>query len=298
MGRLVKIAGYATVAIAILYSGYWFFAASFIKTRINLALSQETSITKLDLGEITVTGFPRNFDINVRDFSVNHDVSFHWSTPGARLTAASLDPTKLDIDLSRPHAIGGRWGDMVLETARAQVIALFGKTYPLPLQDLRFALEGAKLSHANGLGLAAEKIIAVIKNRAGEDPGVYRIETEITGADFSKILPDNPQSYHRFGPIVGVADVFFTSGWSAGDLTAPLPAFRGATLQKLSASFGNSDLNLDGTLQISSDGTVSGEVTVTISQWRELLTFAKFIGKIDEDGEEIFSESKLVKLKL
>lgn len=290
MSRLVKIAGYATVAIAILYSGYWFFAASFIKTRIDLALSQETPIARLDLGEITVTGFPKNFDVNLRDLSVTHDTSFHWSTSEARLSAASLDPTRLDIDLSRPHAIGGRWGDVVLDTERAQVIALFGKTAQLPLQDLRFALESAKLSHASGQGLAAEKVISVIRNREGEDPGVYRIETEITGADISKILPDLPVIYHRLGPVVGVADVFFTSGWSVGDLTASLPAFRGAILQKLSASFGNSDLSLDGTLQVSPDANISGEVTLTITKWRELLQLAKLIGKIDEDGQEIFAE--------
>ena len=290
MKRMVKIAGYAAIAIAIVYSGYWFIAASFIKTRIDLAFSHKPPIGRLNLGDITVTGFPQNFDINIRDFSLAHDNTFRWSTPGARLSAASLDPTRLDIDLSRPHAIGGRWGDMVLDTERAQVIALFGKTTLLPLQDLRFALEGAKLGHSNGLGLAAEKIIAVIKNREGEDPGVYSVETEITGTDITKIFPELPNNYRRLGPIRGSANIFFTSGWAAGDLTASLPVFRGAILEKLSASIGNSELNLNGTLQINPDSSVSGNVTLTITQWRELLNLAKLVGKIDGEGEEVFAE--------
>lgn len=290
MHRLLSICFYSIIAIGILFSGYWFAAASFIQTKIELALSQETSTSSLNLSEVTVTGFPRYFDVDVRDFSARQDDVFSWSTPGARITAASLDPTRLDIDLSRPHAIGGRWGDMVLDTERAQVIALFGKTTLLPLQDLRFALEGAKLGHSNGLGLAAEKIIAVIKNREGEDPGVYSVETEITGTDITKIFPELPNNYRRLGPIRGSANIFFTSGWAAGDLTASLPVFRGAILEKLSASIGNSELNLNGTLQINPDSSVSGNVTLTITQWRELLNLAKLVGKIDGEGKEVFAE--------
>lgn len=290
MRRIIKVLGYIGAAAALLYCGYWYVAAATIVSNINSAFSQRNATAEVSLGNVEILGFPTDFDVKLQDVSVNVKDNFSWSTSGVRLVAASLEPTRLDIDLSRPHAIAGRWGDMELDTERAQVIALFGKNASLPLQDLRFALEGAELNHADGFAVAAESVIAVIKNLEGKDRGVYRLETEIIGADISKLFPGLPESHQRLGPISGVLDVLFTSAWEAGDLPNKLPAFQGTRLQKLSAEIGRSAVALAGTLQFNSNKTVSGEVTLTVTNWRDLLSVAKEMGKIDAEGEEIFAE--------
>lgn len=290
MRIVVKIFFWCVATVAVLWSAYWFTAASVIKNKISLAVNQSKPSPYLSLDSVEVSGFPSEFDVELRNFSLKHDNEFSWSTPAARLTAASLDPTQVDIDISRPHAIAGSWGDMMLNTERAQIIALFGKTSSLPLQDLRVALEAPTLDHATGMSVATEKLIAIIKNRPGEDPGVFLVETEITGADISKILPDLPSRYQRLGPVTAMFDAFFTAGWTPGDTSAPFPDFRGIVLQKMSVGFGESDITLEGKLQLNPNGTVSGEVNLGVTNWRSLLTLAKEMSKIDAEGEKIFGE--------
>lgn len=290
MQRLLKFSSYLLIAISVIYSVYWFATASIIEKKFGLAFEEITSGAAVSLGNVEVTGYPKEFDVMLQDFSVNVENTISWSTPEIHLVAASLNPTRLGLDLSRPHAIGGRWGDMTVDTERAQIIALFSRTTALLLHDLRFALEGAVLEHTQGFGVSAEKVIAVLKYLEGAESGVYRLETEITGANISKIVSNLPEGHARLGPIVGVVDVVFTSPWSAGGLTSELPVFRGALLHKLTAGIGSSDLALTGKLHINADATVSGQVTLTVTKWRELLTLAKKMGKIDAEGEEIFAE--------
>ena len=290
MRRMAYILGFVLATAAVLWSGYWFMAATALKSNIELALNSENETSYVALEAVEVSGFPSEFDIQLSGLSAQIRDDLKWSTPSARIVAASADPTRFDIDMSRPHAIGGRWGDITLDTERAQIIALFGKTQALPLQDLRVALENPTLEHSEGMGLAAEKLIAVIKNRAGEDPGVFLVETEITGANISKLLPDLPEGYQRLGPVTAVFDTFFTAGWTPGDTSAPMPEFRGVVLQKMSLGFGESDITLEGKLQLNPNGTVTGEVNLAITNWRSLLKLARVMGKTDAEGEQIFGE--------
>ena len=290
MRSAFKFLFWIVATLTILWSGYWLTAAFVIKSKILLALNQSTPTASLSLGQIEVSGFPSKFDVELRDFSIQHNDEISWSTSGARLTAASIDPTMLDIDMSRPHAIRGRWGEMILDTERAQIIALFGKTAALPLQDLRVAFDQLSLEHAEGMELTAEKLIAVVKNRTGEDPGVFLVETEITGTDISKIVPDLPAGYQRLGPLTAVFDTFFTAGLTLGDTSMPLPDFRGLVLHKMSTGFGESNITLEGKLQWAPNGTVSGEVNLEVTNWRSLLKLAKDMGKTDAEGEQVFSE--------
>ena len=290
MRRLTIAAGVLAVVVATLWSAYWVVAASFIKDKIEVAFFRGAPGLEMSLEDASVSGFPSTFDVELKNVSIASREGFTWSTPGASLMAASLDPTRIDIDLSQPQAIGGRWGEMTLKTTEAKVIALFGKTSQLPLQDLRFALGGFDLTHANGNGLTAEKVIAVIKNREGEDPGVYRVETEVTGADISRLLPGLPKEYQRLGPVVAVLDAFYTSGWDVEAARGSVPTFRGAILQQAKAGFGNSDLTLTGKLQLDPENTISGEVTLTVTNWRDLLGLARATGKIDAEAEQVFAD--------
>ena len=290
MRRLTIAAGVLAVTVATLWSAYWVVAASFIENKIELAFSKGAPGLELKLEDASVSGFPSTFDVELKNVSIGSRDGFSWSTPGATLTAASLDPTRIDIDLSQPQAIGGRWGAMSLKTTEAQVIALFGKTAQLPLQDLRLALGGVGLSHANGNDFAAEKVVAVIKNRAGADPGIYHVEAEATGANISGLFPGLPSAYQRLGPITAAGDVFYTAGWDAEAIRGSAPKFRGAIFERASVSFGNSDIELGGQLRVDPEGTLSGEVKLTVTNWREILGLAKAMGKIDAETEQIFSD--------
>jgi hypothetical protein len=179
---------------------------------------------------------------------------------------------------------------LTLRTTEAQVIALFGQTVQLPLQDLRLALSGMDVTHESQAGFAAEKVIAVITNREGEDAGVYRLETEVTGADLSRLVSWLPGGYTRLGSVSAVVDAFFTSGWEAGALRGEAPSFRGAIIQRASAGFGTSDLSLEGQLLLDPEGTLSGEVTLTVTNWRDLVALAQDLGKIDAETAQIAAD--------
>lgn len=290
MRRLAILSGIMAAVTAALWSTYWIVAASFIEGEIELAFSRGAPGLQTGLESVSVSGFPSAFDVALTKMSAASRHGVTWSTPGATLTAASLNPTRLEIDLSQPQAIGGRWGDLTLKTTEAQVIALFGKTIQLPLQDLRLALVGLDVTHESEAGFAAEKVIAVITNREGEDAGIYRLEMEVTGADLSRLAAWLPEGYGRLGPVSAVVDAFFTSGWEVGALRGEAPAFRGAIIQKATAGFGTSDLTLEGQLLLDPEGTLSGEVTLTVTNWRDLVALAQDLGKIDAETGQVFTD--------
>lgn len=277
-------------AAASLWGGYWMYAASMIEEKIELALGFGDTGPQTKVEHVSVTGFPTKFDIALNGISAKTAQGFTWTTPLARFVTASYDPSRIDIDLSQPHAIGGSWGEFTLTTSAARIIALLNRDAQFALADLRFALESPALGKNGKAFSSAEKIIAVSKVNEDEGPNVFQVETEITGMDIASLIEGLPERYARLGPVQGVADVYFSKPWDISVATASAPSYTGAVLRRARANFGESTLTLSGKLALNTDGKLSGQVTAIIDNWRPLLDVPLEMGRIDAEARDIIAE--------
>lgn len=290
MRKLFIGMGLGVAAAASLWGGYWTYAASTIEDKIELALGLDHSDPHTKVENVSVSGFPSKFDIQLTGISTTTAQGITWATPLARLVMASYDPSRIDIDLSQPHAIGGSWGEFALTTEGARIIALLNPDAQFALADLRFALESPALLKEGKAFSRAEKIIAVSTLNGAEGPNVFQVETEFTGVDLANLIEGLPDRYSRLGPVQGLVDVYFSKPWDLSVATGSAPSYTGAVLRRARATFGESTLTLSGKLALNADGKVTGQVTAVIDDWRPLLDVPLEMGRIDAETRDIIAE--------
>ena len=160
----MRILTSGSITLALLWAGYWFWAARAERQAIARFLSsRQAAGWTADTSGYTVRGFPSRFDLTLNALSLGQpEHGFVWHTPFLQLDASSYAPFTLQAHLP---------GEQRFDTPTGPIGLQSGRIYPslqlVPGLALRLRQLSARLSLPNGATLALSQILLDVVPVAG-----------------------------------------------------------------------------------------------------------------------------------
>ncbi|MFN4058153.1 MAG: DUF2125 domain-containing protein [Roseinatronobacter sp.] len=262
------------VAAALIWSGYWAFAAHGVRAQIESAVAANPDIS---VGDWQLGGFPYRFELDAREVAfVTPDGAHGWQGPRVALTALAYKPQHLIATFpaeSRLRVLGLDM-DLGLGEGRASVIVQPGLR--LDLDRANLALDQVALK-ALGLTHSADALRLALR----ADGAALDVALEVTAiTPDALILPVSevlPAMIGRFG-----LDAQLTLSAPVA-LAAPSPNLTEITLRAIVLDWGDLKLSGTGTLRPDGPGTFGGDVALSVQNWPKLLGLLTASGALEPE---------------
>ncbi|WP_342077199.1 DUF2125 domain-containing protein [Yoonia sp. SS1-5] len=280
---------FLVVALAVLYSGYWFFGARAVEQGARGAIENAQSQGwQIDYASLNTIGFPSRFDTTVQDIAVaSPDARWAWRGPFVQLFALSYQPHKVIAVLPPDHSL--RWGqqDILLSSDGLRASAAVRPNPDLPLQNL--TIEGGAIRAVSDLGLdiRVANLLGAVR-AAGDAPQAYDVYVDLQEVALPPGLLAQIADQATLSDVIDSVVVdgsvsldrpldrhFATDGG-----TLPYP--EQITVKSGTLNWGDLILKLDGTLDFDATGTPQGRVTLRTGQWQKLITLMVDAGLMDQ----------------
>ncbi|SMY05968.1 DUF2125 domain-containing protein [Flavimaricola marinus] len=280
-------------AFAALYGGYWF-VGSAASTRAATEVMTRLEADGLEVAyeEIRTIGFPSRFDTTLTDVTIADPArNIGWQAPFFQLFALSYNPTHIiavwpdrqQFDLPRDTVT------LVSERLRASVQAR-----PTPTLPLREAtLEGADLRvlSQNGWEVDLTTVLAALRAVTGGevDDHSYEVYAEATEISLPTVLL---QALGGAEVAPSLIERIRLDGRLRLDapldrMVSPqaLPRVTALTLRDAAFRWGDMSINAVGDLTIDPAGVPEGQITLTVTNWRQVIDVALSAGLLDPRWE-------------
>ncbi|MEM8841247.1 MAG: DUF2125 domain-containing protein [Pseudomonadota bacterium] len=241
-----------------------------------------------ELGAITVEGFPLRLDRELLAIQLaDPRAGWSWTLPRVGVKGEAIAPTRFDLVMPDHHsiAIPGQRVDIRHRRLDGQLSLVPGPR--LGWRDGIVQGEAVAIASQAGWEAGAEALSAQLVERApGTAPAnSYTMTLDATGVDLPRRLLD------RIDP----ADLLSTrveelSFAGSAALTAPLDLrtiengeidLTAATIRKARLSWGELAVDARGTFDVTADGYPQGEITLTLSNWRQMIVIARNSGAVE-----------------
>lgn len=282
----------AVVAALIGWTAFWFIAAGRIEqgTAAYLDARRAEGYDIRHQG-IAVGGYPYRFDLRVTAPEVAApDGRFAWAAPELRAQALAYAPTHIIASLPDRQAV--TLGETTIDvTSRRMQASLRTDLSPaLPLDHMTLEAEGLALAAEAGWGLTTEK--AIFATRRSQMTGAGPFAHDII-LDVAQLMPDAALRQRmdpagRMAPAIGPLRVDGTLTLDADvdrhlfQPQARLPEIQRIDLREGRLAWGDSQLELGGSLDFGPTGLAEGTLTVSVTGWQQILSLAVSLGLVPE----------------
>ncbi|MEI4486077.1 DUF2125 domain-containing protein [Frigidibacter sp. MR17.14] len=292
--RSLKAMIWLIAVLAIVYSAYWFAGSRVVLWGARTGLAQLVAEGRAQPSQISLQGFPSRFDVTAQPVAVSSTSGWlEWQAPRADVFALSYRPTHLIAVLPSEQRLrlGQLWTDLRMAEARASVN--LGLSRDLPLEQAIFVAKAGQIRAENlpeTLTGAApgEPITGFDEARAAIralDAGGLRQELglELKGLDLPpaavKRLGDLPKRLDRLH-----ADVTFTLDRPLDrQALVALPRPEAVQITDLSLGWGPATVAASGSLTVSPEGLLDGELNMSATKWDDILDLAVASRLLDRD---------------
>lgn len=285
------------VAALLAWTGWWFFAASRIEQGIERFVSDMAS-EGFDVrhGGIDVSGYPYRFDLVLTTPELaSPSGTFAWAAPEVRLQALAYAPT--DIIATLPDRQAVTVGDTVFDVTsrRMQANLRTDLALLLPLDHMTLEAQGLGIAADAGWALTAEKAIFATRRSQMTGAGANAHDVVLTVADF---VPD-PALRARMDPAGGmVASIGPLKLDATVTLDAPvdrmiflagarLPELTRLDLREGSLAWGESRVQVSGSLDFGPTGQADGTLQLQVTGWKDILRLAVSLGLVPEGQQRM-----------
>ena len=264
--------------LLVMWSAWWAAASSGVQHLLTTWLDNRRDIGwEVEVAEISKHGFPLFLHARLKDVSAADPATgLGVDAPQLDLTGAAFWPGYMSVKLpDAPIHIMTPVGHFTLQTTDAQADLRLRPSASLQLQSLSAVSEAWRIGSSDGTILSADALdIAATQDNAS--PETYQIDvnaTNLTPGTLPRALLSLPAEWPAsFDVSTADLSVNFDMPWDRSALTDRRPQPRAVTLNKLEASWGELSLLGSGDLSIDPSGIPTGTISVTVTNWREIIT--------------------------
>lgn len=285
--------------MAVLYGGYWFVGSTAATRATTQILTQlENDGFSVSYDEVRTIGFPSRFDTTLTGIEITDPArAIGWQAPFFQLFALSYNPTHvIAIWPDRQRFVLPR-DTVTLASDRLRASVHTRTTPSLPLRDA--TLEGAMLRvlSDNGWEVDVAAVLASLRAVSGGDVADHSYEafaeaTDISlptvllqalgGADVAPSVIERIRLDGRIG-LDRPLDRFVTG--------TNVPKLTTLTLRDVVFRWGDLSITGVGDLVFAPDGTPEGQVTLTVTNWRQMIDLGLSAGLLDPGFEPILARA-------
>lgn len=263
------------VLLVICFCAYWWGVKSLIESQSAQVFDAARQKGIEASAEVTVTGFPARFDVNLQNPSLDIAAEgFSWSAPSAQLHAVAWAPWHMILALPQSQSFRLYGQEFVLNSKALRASLRLSPLPDLPLKDLRLSFDEAEVSGQTlGAGLFALR-------HAG-------------GMFYQFGLDQKAVSARALGPLP--AQITQISGNIMLELDQPLnrqsqnPLLQSAQIEALSLIWGALEAKASGELRPDAQRFVSGKIEIEVKSWELLPDIMSAAGVLPESQKGIFT---------
>ncbi len=277
MLRLIRIC----VILAVLWSGWWAAASAGLHYGLSHWFeARRTDGWQAEVGELSQHGFPFTLHSRLEDISVADPVTgVSVITPRLDLVAPAYWPGFVSAKLSdAPVEVATPTGRFILQSTNAQGDLRLHPGTALQLQSMEVVSDAWQISTADGDALSADDLgVTIVQDNSS--PDTYQIGANAKNLTPGTLLrtlfalpPDWPVSFDSFTADV---EVTFDTPWDRFALNKKRPQPRTMVLRDINASWGEVRIAASGDLIIDPSGIPTGEISLTLTNWRLMTQLAE-----------------------
>lgn len=282
----------AIVAGLVAWTGWWFFAAGRVETGTGDFLTGLTARGySVRHGEVDVGGYPYRFDLRVETPEIaTPDGRIAWAAPEVRVQALAYEPTHLIATLPPQQALS--LGDTLLDitASRMQASLRTDMARSLPLDHMTLEAEGLGIAADAGWGLAAERAILATRRSqmTGAAPNAHDVVLTVAGFAPDAGLRQRIDPQERMAARIGPLNVDATVTLDAPvdrlmfEPEARLPELQRLDLRDGSLVWGDSRIEISGSLDFGPRGLAEGSLHLNVAGWQAMLNLAVSLGLVPE----------------
>lgn len=271
------------------WSAYWFVGARTLEGALRDGIEQaRENGLEVEVASLDVTGFPNRFDTMIEDPRVRLSSGIEWSAPFLQVFALSYRPNQLIAAFPNEQSLSGPLGTADITTEDARASMTLTPSANLALDHANLVIEDLRIV-SEGLSLTAARVLAASRiPQDAEDGRVQNIGVTLDDVALPPTLAEQ----------LGVAEMATLDGATL-DATVTLAEpidrdtldgepidIRQIDISRLDIDWGEVGLDAAGSLVVGTDGTLTGEVAATLTNWQRAVEIAAAAGLIPQRRAE------------
>lgn len=279
---MIRILIALVVALSAIWSGYWLYGSRVHRDMIVGGLEQARGNGwGISYSEVDLNGFPNRFDTTISDLRVAHPAgTYSWEGDALRLATLSYRPDHIIAIFPERHRLGLGNAAYNIRSSDMRASVEFGGTSETALQQLILETTDLAVEGRGGWNAAAGRAIVAIRAS----------ESEPASTDLALSI-GNAQLAGGTGTLqaMEIEALESASAEAVLKLNRPLgPAMcfdgiartTGLENIRISAAWGGIRLDASGNLEFDMLGRPSGDLDISVSNWRELLAVTAESGAV------------------
>lgn len=277
-GRGVKRLAFMVIAVAVMWSGHWFYASWQVRSSTDAWFeARQTAGWTARHDGLSVSGFPNRVDRTFTNLTLREPGSgITWQTPRFDVYALSYRPRHVIAAWPEPQTLTTDQGTWTID-GEGLAASLVSDTEGLLRADAQ--AEILNLSRDDGRALALADVAAAF-HRVPVDVTCYRLALTA-----GSLATDRTPALPAAGAASAVQldmEISFDSPFMASALDVPHPQPREIVIRLAELHWGKTVLRLTGTLVVDADGVPEGTLTVQARDWRALIAAARDAGTLPQ----------------
>lgn len=271
---------FIVIALAVLYSGYWFVGATATEKAATTRLADLNAAGwNISYDDLSTAGYPSRFDTTLTNLqATSGDGRVAWAIPMIQALSLSYQPNQVILVLadSQQITLNGTLMDVASDGLRASVTV--APSTNLNPTDVTFETGPLDVTVAGDPLLTMTKGIAAMR-LAGPAPHHYDTYLDLDGL---ALPPALRRLIDPNGTLPATFDQVTIDGAVTldGDLSAS-PRPTALSLNGMTITLGVLQLRGKGALTVDSSGIPSGKIDLTAQNWRQMLDLAAGAGLVD-----------------
>ena len=235
----------------------------------------------------SVTGYPKNFTIGITEIEIGAKDRFTWATQEILVEAKSYQPNRINVDLSKPHSISGSLGSLEIDAELADLSVLFKPNLQLSLGSLEALFTNLTLSF-KGLPDVEVETMSTQLDASPNTGKNYQVFAQIEKLNLSNLMIGTGRDFQIVQNISLSAEVELSRPLDRLAIASSWPQLQALLLHEALINYGETSVLLNGKLALNKLGTLNGNISFMVQNWKPLFGLAKNMGYIEPELEDFF----------
>ncbi|PRY81795.1 hypothetical protein CLV76_101335 [Marivita geojedonensis] len=264
------------LAAAVLYSGWWIYAAQDMRRGLeDWFEDQRNSSWQATFSDLSVRGFPNRTDATVTDpLLLSPDGTIGWRAPFLQILGLSYKHGHVIVVPSDTQTLTTPDGEIGLSSDGLRASVIFEDQ-----TVLRSNLEAMVLNLTGPERAVAMAGVSAALEKTDTAPGAYRAAVSVESIAVSPSNVTTNMGPDSLASLRAEMDLVFDTPLRIDGLTdAPPP--RDITLQRSEITYGSVTFKLTGSASFDMQGRATGEVNIAAENWRDAIEAARNRGDL------------------
>ncbi|MDX8349908.1 DUF2125 domain-containing protein [Cognatiyoonia sp. IB215446] len=277
-----------TLILVLLYGGYWFGVTRTLDQVIRNGLTQARAQGwQVEFETLETSGFPGDFDLKGSDIDIVAAGNvWAWQAPNLRLSAPSLQPTRLAAELPNTQTLHLGDQSFQIESDVLELTAATQFNMALQFDAAHITAKETRIRADAGWQAGLDNAIGAVTATPNQDR-TYDLDVTASGITFPISVV---QQVDPTGTLANVVDQLALDAAVTLDRTLDRHAFADPNdqpvlerivLHQFDMRWGDIGLQASGAFDVDATGAPDGRITFRTAEWQTIIDLCVAMGAID-----------------